>query len=177
MKTLFLTFISLISLLNLQAQELAMANLTSNLDSFIGNRNLTKSNSTYFFAVNNFELPKVVKELQADARNYNIKEAKVYESSEPAVYNVKLKKGKHTLNLTYNNNGQILNSKEVYKNIALPVNLRVKLSKKFPDWIFSKTKLTISFNHNNETQLIYNITLQKNNDIKELTINDKGELI
>jgi len=94
-----------------------MANMTARTDSFIGNSKSTKTNSTYFFSMNNYEFPHVVKELQANARNYNIKAAKVYKSSEPSLYNVKLKKDKHSLNLTYNNNGQILSSKEVYKTL------------------------------------------------------------
>ena len=177
MKPLLLTLFSLIVSLNLHAQELAMLDESSNSDSFSGNRSSKFNNSDYFFAVNNYSLPNVVRELQADARNYNIKASKIYEDSEPSVYNVKLKKGKHTLDLTYNNNGQILSSKEVYKNVALPVNLRIQLAKKFPQWMFSKTKLTIIYHHNQEAQMIYNIHLKKGHKIKTLTINDKGKLL
>ena len=177
MRTLFLTLINLTVFFNLQAQDVAMLDASSNINLSNNNHYFKISNSDYFFSVNNFNLPEVVKELQQEVAKYDIKTKDVYDNSEPGIYDVQLKKGKHNISLTFDNNGEIISSKEVYKNIALPQYLRVKLAKRFPKWAIVKTRLTVNYFYNKNLQVLYIVKLQNEKKNKTIYINDVGEFI
>ncbi|OEK08168.1 hypothetical protein A8C32_01520 [Flavivirga aquatica] len=63
-------------------------------------------------------------------------------------------------------NGDILSSKEVFKNIKLPVNLRIAISKKYPKWLFKSNTYSIKYTKNKAIKKHIKLKLQMETKIK-----------
>jgi hypothetical protein len=100
----------------------------------------------------------VIRQMQKEAADYNVKNSPIYDNSEKATYLVIFKNKGNKLIARYDRNGKILSTTEHYKNIALPPNLKVVIAKKYPGWEFIQN--SCHFSYDRSKGLHKNIKLQ-----------------
>lgn len=179
MKKQILMIVSVFALNTIIAQQLSITSNNSRITTE-NHRNenannldimTTMLNASYFEDLNAKNTPSVIKELKQQVAKYNISDSSVFDDSEKATYRVVFKNKQGKLVVIYNNQGEILNSVEKYKNIAIPSDLRIAISKEYPGWAFQENKYSITYNKDNGFNKSYKIELKKGNLKKTLRIN------
>jgi len=130
----------------------------------------TLANENYFKDMNAKNTPLIVKQLKQEVIKFNIQNSIVFDNSEDATYRVVFKNNRSKLVVKYNNHGEILSSIEKYKNIVIPVELRIAISKKYPDWAYQKNTFYITYNYGIGFKKSYKIQIGKGNLKKTLSL-------
>ena len=173
MKTLLLTIASVIAINTLNAQQTNIAFLNSDeIDTHLlsEHKYVRESNSGDSKTISGTLESNFVKEIESEAFLYNIKNNNVYDNSEEATYRVIFKRKHGEIIAIYNNSGDILSKKGVFKNIRLPIDLRIKVSKTYPGWSFKSNTYYTHYIRNQELQEAYKIKITKKNRSKVLKI-------
>ena len=169
MRTLILS-IACFTVTVLTAQQNDLAFLDSNT---IGTKSMAPRNyKTTFESPNSIYLNErssvqpsiIVKQWREKLANYDLKGNSIFDNSEKATYQVKFKNEQVHIIADYDNNGKILSTKETYKNIKIPLELRVKISKEHPECLFLKTSFHLNYSHKNGIdKQYYKVQIRKEN--------------
>ena len=116
--------------------------------------------------------PSIVRLLENIAANFDITTIEAYDETEPSEYHVTFKNRHSHLYVTYNQNGEIIKSKERYVNIAIQSILRVKIAKIYPYWSIEDNTCTKVYSLQNGAHISYQIKIKKGNDTKIIYIVD-----
>lgn len=178
MRTSILLIAYIFSLNVLIAQQSDLAFLDSNIietESFTTNiykTDLTKTNSAYLKENETVQFSSIIKQWRDQLVNYNLKDTSVFNNSEKGIYHVVFKNKQVDITVNYNYNGEILSTKETYKNIKIPLELRIKISKVYPEYSFIKNAyhLTYSYKNGIEKQY-YRIQIGNGNEKRTLKYN------
>ena len=170
MKTQLILISAFFIMLTTQAQQLIAYTYVSMAENHKNIVATKRMNASYLNAVNFSSSTMTINQLQREAANYNIKSSSAFDDSEPAIYDVNFKKGKNRLWVTYDHQGHVLSSHETYFNVPLPVDLRIEISKRYPDWEFVETKCQINYDFMKGSQKTYHLTLKKGS--KKIILND-----
>ena len=161
MRTLILSITCAFIFNNLCAQENDLALLdsktveTKNINSNKRKPHLASLNSNYLNMSLLGESSNVIKKWKHQLANYNIKDNKIYDDSEEATYQISFKNKQIDIIAKYNNNSELLTTKETYRNIKLPIELMVKISKAYPNYAFIKNSYHYEYNSITDTNLQY----------------------
>ncbi len=165
MKHLSLTLLAVIAFTTSNAQQNQLAFLkqdrimmTPKLD-----REVSRFTKTYFESVAANHNSKIVRELQLEISNFNLKTSNIYDATEKASYHIRFKKRHCKASVTFSGDGKILSSKETYKNIKVPYQLRAKILKAYPGWSFKKNSYTITYALREDMKEVYSIHISKGN--------------
>ena len=167
MKTLLVSITSIFIILATNAQNSDIAFLNANEVHFTF-KNVkaktaeanTKTINVDYLEKNRFKQSSLeVRNLQNEIATFNLKESSVYDDTEEATYQIVFNKQYSKAIVTYNNNGEILASEEIFKNIKIPLSLRVKISKENPGWSFKRNLLTIIYNNDARIKKAYRVTI------------------
>jgi hypothetical protein len=113
----------------------------------------------------------VIRQMQKEAANYDVKNTSIYDNSEKATYLVVFKNKGNKLIARYDPEGRILSTVEHYKNIALPTKLKVVIAKKHPGWVFGQNSCNFSYNRSKGLQKNIKLQLKRGKSRKILKIN------
>lgn len=113
----------------------------------------------------------VIRQMQKEAADYDVKNASIYDNSEKATYLVVFKNKGNKLIARYDRNGKILSTTEHYKNIALPTNLKVAIAKKHPGWEFIQNSCHFSYDHSKGLHKNIKLQLKQGKSKKTLEFN------
>ena len=179
MKNLFLLIMSVFALNSIIAQQTSIVatqlvttnDMYSTLEKPNKNVNTLILNSNYLNEADHKNISAIVNQLERKVANYDIKNSSVFDDTEEAIYPVVFKNNQGNLTVTYNNKGEIISSVERYKNIPIPVDLRVAISKEYPEWAFKNNSCLITYNPNNGFKKSYKIEIKKGDQIKSLSYN------
>jgi len=130
----------------------------------------TLANVNYYKDMNAKNTPLVVRQLKEKVLRYNIQNSIVFDNSEDASYRVVFKNNQVKLVVNYNNNGEILNSVERYKNVVIPIELRIAISKEYPGWAFQNNTSFITYNLDSGFNKSYKIQIIRDNLKKTLSL-------
>lgn len=133
------------------------------------------NNTAYIDFSTTKSTPAKVLQLRQLAANYNIKNLPEYNEIEPATYLVNFNVENNQLVITYNQYGDIVSSYELYKNVKLPIELTQDVSKKYPGWSISQTKLEYEYSGKNNIESTYIIKVIHNNKKKIIKYNVTNE--
>ncbi len=78
-------------------------------------------------------------------------------------YLVSFKSSKGFLNVTYNEDGEMANSRQMFKDVLLPLELRREVYTNYKGWTMVKNKYVASGNGDKLNKEIYRINLKKDN--------------
>lgn len=152
MRTLILSIVCVFTFNTLFAQQSDLALLDfDGIKSESTSLNNHKTHSTdlnfdYLKLTLTEESPNIITEWKHRIINYDLKNNSVFDDSEKAIYRINYKNKQVNIIAIYNNQGDILSTKETYKNIKLPLELRVKISKQYPDYAFLKNTYHTTYN-------------------------------
>ena len=179
MKNLFLLIMSVFALNTIIAQQTSIVatQLVTTNDMYYtlerANKNVITPilNSNYLNEANHNNVSSIVTQLERKVANYDIKSSSVFDDSEEAIYPVIFKNNQGNLTVTYNNKGEIISSIERYKNIPIPVDLSVAISKEYAGWAFQNNNCLITYSPNDGFKKSYKIEIRKGNLKKTLSYN------
>ena len=179
MKNLFLLIMSVFALNSIIAQQTSIVatQLVTTNDMYSTLERPNKDvitpilNSNYLNEADHKNVSSIVNQLERKVANYDIKSSSVYDDTEEATYPVVFKNNQGNLTVTYNNKGEIISSVERYKNIPIPVDLRIAISKEYPEWAFQSNNCLITYNQNKGFKKLYKIEIRKGDQIKTLSYN------
>lgn len=182
MKNLVLTVVSVLALNTINAQQELIASvdvLGQNIMSESNNRihKISSVETHYFNRVKPLNNSKIVRNLENEIANYDIKSNSIYDDSEKATYQVSFKRKSAKAYVTFNNDGEILNSKETYKNVNLPLILRIKILKEHPAYTVSSNKVSISYYKFLGASISYKVIISKGKDKKCLKVDQNYKSI
>ncbi|MBD0831988.1 hypothetical protein [Aestuariibaculum sediminum] len=171
MKT-YLIGLTLFGFFSITHGQISIAAVPVNIaESKVVSKKAVPVNQFYLNAFDTEVTSKKVEKLQRIIANYDIKKSSAYIASKPSTYNVKFKEGLNVIEATYNQNGIIIQSTEIYKDVRLPYVLNNRLGKKYPGWAFNKVICTRIFNkEENKTKVFYKVVMKKENQKKVVKI-------
>lgn len=91
-------------------------------------------NLEYLAKVQQQETPIVVQELQHKAARLDITTLPEYDKEEKSLLGTKFKATNGSLTALYASNGQLVSSRELFTNVALPIGIQQKVFEANPGW-------------------------------------------
>ncbi len=179
MKHLFqsIMIVFLCSSINAQQNSLAFLN-RSDFDIIHTNKSRTINYSNaYLRHVAHHSTSKIVEALQKRVSEFKLKHNTIFDESEKATYRIIFNKKQGKAIVTYNTYGSIIASKEIYKNIKLPLKLNIKISRAYPEWALEKNSYSIHYIRDKETKVFYTVQINKGPLKKVLKFNGAYKLL
>ncbi|MFT4683859.1 MAG: hypothetical protein ACJA1H_001102 [Glaciecola sp.] len=109
-----------------------------------------------------------IKKIQNIVAYYNIANADVFDAKKKSTYDVVFTETNCKIEATYDSEGEILNSVEVYSDMRLPMSLINLILKENKDWYISNNNQIINYHHNKESYVLYEVEIKKDNKLKHL---------
>ncbi|MBP1838119.1 hypothetical protein [Formosa algae] len=134
-------------------------------------------NATYINSSRFTENAMFVKAFQERAAQYNLKDHKVYDSKSKSTYDVVFSNKKGTMTINYNKIGEIKESKEKYKDVALPKPVIISIMKAYPEWRFENNVCNINYKYNKGISTLYKVTISNGKHTKTVKSDDQGNLL
>lgn len=128
-------------------------------------------NSKYYDAFDNKIASGHVREFQKVVAKYDIKRSDIYSSNSKSNYTVVFEEGENKIQAEYDQDGRIVKCTELFKDIRLPYAISSDISKQYPGWAFDAVECNITYDNNNNQQVIYKVEIQKGNKKKSLKVN------
>ena len=126
-------------------------------------------NLTYVNSVREEYMPPSVHNLENRAARFDIRDLKAYNGKFEA-YEVFFRQHNGTIVATYDKDGQILESSEKFKNIALPPVVRNQLYLDYPGWIISKDIYIVSYYKGGKVDKTCKVQLKNGKFKKTVTV-------
>lgn len=92
-------------------------------------------------------------------------------------YLLVLKRKIGSLIATYNENGKLTRVVENYKDVSLPMNVKIAIYKSYPQWLVIDDKLTYVQSEGKILKNEYNLKIKKDKKVKTLVVNPNGDII
>jgi len=151
MRNLIFTTVCVFTLNAINAQQNDLASLDSNPIEFEHiKKNDTKAsvevtNSNYLRKRITDQYSGLVMQWKQTIANYDLKSESIFDDSEKATYRIVFKNKQVEIIVIYNNGGEVLETKEMYKNIRIPYELGALISKEYPGWSFDENAYYVRY--------------------------------
>jgi len=151
MRNLILTTVCVLTLNVINAQQNDLASLDSNMIELErikkndAKASIERPNSNYLKESITDQFSGVVMQWKQKIANYDLKSESIFDDSEKATYRILFKNQQVKIIVIYNNSGEVLETKEVYKNIKIPYELAALISKEHPGWSFAKNAYYVAY--------------------------------
>ncbi|MBU2929332.1 hypothetical protein [Winogradskyella psychrotolerans] len=165
-----LIFLGLTNLSTAQ-QDLAMETFQLNDENYTP-RHISIPNEHYL----NLELEATqplaisIKKLQKVAAEFDVTKDPVYSKRKSMTYTVNFKSNENHITAVYDTDGIILNSKEYYEDVRLPLKISNQVAKDYPGWAFHNSKCAVNYDSSNGSVITYTIVLKKKNKHKSISL-------
>ena len=184
MRNLVLTTVCILTLNLINAQNNDLASLDSDLIEFESIRkNDTKAsveepNSNYLKERITDRFSGVVMQWKQKIANYDLKNESIFNDSERATYRIFFKNKLVKIIVIYNNSGEVLETKEMYKNIKIPYELGALISNEYPGWSFAENTYYVTYSKQKGVdKQNFKVQIVKDNLKKTLKFDKNFELI
>ena len=115
---------------------------------------IVKANSDYRNSIDTQIMAARALKLRDLVANYDLESSEVYNPKEASTYTVHFKEGDNKVEATYDTNGNIIQCKESYKDIRLPLNVSQQLIKDHPGYYIGDVTCKVTYNAQTETKVI-----------------------
>lgn len=118
-----------------------------------------------------------VKVLEEKVAMYNVKNTDLY-SDEYDSYSVTFYIPDGYIVAAYDENGKLLRTIERFKNVKLPMNVREKVTKKFPNWVIANDVYIVKYdNKDGIAKKIYKMKLTNTGEVIRIKVDEKGDVM
>ena len=151
MRNLILVTACVLTLNMINAQQNDLASLDSRITEIESIKkndakvSVERLNSNYLKKRITDQLSGVVKQWKQKIANYDLKRESIFDDSEKATYRIVFKNEQVKIIVIYNNYGEVLETKEMYKDIKIPYELGALISKEYPGWSFAKNVYYVTY--------------------------------
>lgn len=129
---------------------------------FLSLTNLTTAqNENYLNNVTTKNTVKQIDQLQKKAANFNVKSLESFEKNIETAYNVTFENPNGKIIATYNNEGVIIKTVEVYKNVKSPKQVSLDILKSHPNWIIVGNIFKIDYSSIEKSKKTLNVIVKK----------------
>lgn len=125
-------------------------------------------NITYVNEVVSYSESIKINKMQNMVANFNIKEAKGFDTKKKGTYDVVFKETNCKIEATYNSKGEILNSMEIYEDMRLPIGLTKRILTDNSKWHVVNNVQIINYNYGKDPDMLYEVMIRKENEFKML---------
>ncbi len=175
MKTLVLglIFLGFTTLMQSQNEIAALDANTINVNTNNLKKPLKRAtiNSSYYFSFDNKIISGRARKFQNIVASYDIKESLIYSSVEKSNYTVVFREGENQIKAEYDQEGKIVQCKELFKGIKLPYTISSDIAKQYPGWKFCEVSCEVLYANENDQQVVYKVAIQNGNKKKTLKLN------
>ncbi len=170
MKTIVLglIFLGFTSLMHAQ-NEMAYVNVT--IDEPTSPVKNLMINSNYYKSLDGKITSNKIREFQKVVARYDIKSADIYTPAYQSNYTVVFEEGENQIKAEYNKDGKIVNCSEFFKNIRLPYSISSDIAKNYPGWEFTEVLCNITYDSENNLEVIYKVEIKNGDTRKSLKLN------
>ncbi len=130
-------------------------------------------NLVYIDKVSEGTVSERVLTLERQASRFNIKESPFFDNHSNS-FEVSFKQKDGNIRATYDRDGKILSSSEMFKNIALPQAVRNNMYKESPGWTMQKNAYLVTYSSDKDVKKVFKIQVRKDNVKKYLKLDIKG---
>ncbi|WP_296311552.1 hypothetical protein [Winogradskyella sp. UBA3174] len=109
-----------------------------------------------------------IKKIQDIAAYYNIENADVFDANKKSTYDVVFKKTNCKIEATYNSEGEILKTTEVYSDMRLPLSLVKLILKEHSTWYISDNVQKVYYSSKSGTYKVYELEIKKESKVEKL---------
>jgi hypothetical protein len=109
-----------------------------------------------------------IKKIQDIAAYYNIENADVFDANRKSTYDVVFTKTNCKIEATYNSEGEILKSTEIYSNMRLPMSLVKLIFNEHSTWYISDNVQKVYYSSKSGTYKVYELEIKKGNKVEKL---------
>ena len=109
-----------------------------------------------------------IKKIQDIVAYYNIENADVFDANNKSTYDVVFTKTNCKIEATYNSEGEILKSTEVYSDMRLPLSLVKLILKEYSTWYISDNVQKIYYSSKSGTHKVYELKIKKESKVENL---------
>lgn len=125
----------------------------------------------YYHAFEDQIISERARKFQNLVANYDIKQNSIYSKSEKSKYNVVFAEGENQIEAQFNQEGVILQCKELFKDIKLPYAMSSDIAKTYPGWKFCEVTCEVLYILDSDPVVVYKVTIQNGNKRKTLRLN------
>ncbi|THD67851.1 hypothetical protein E7Z59_09380 [Robertkochia marina] len=161
MKTVVLSLIALFSFSILIAQDKPVE---------LEDVEVRAKNSHYISSMQDEYTPNHAVKMQNRAATYDLIHSELYRGGTKSEYFIEFKSDKGSMYTTYDKTGEITKSRENYRDIALPVEVRDEILKDNIGWELKGTEYATLYKDEAVYKKVYKITLKKGKDRKIMII-------
>jgi len=184
MRNLILTMVCVLTLNVINAQQNDLASLDSDIIELESikkngaNASVEGTNSNYLKERITDQFSGIVMQWKQKIANYDLKSESIFDDSEKATYRIVFKNKQVKIIVIYSNKGEVLEAKEMYKNIKIPYELGALISKEYPGWSFAKNTYYVSYSkENGMDKQNYKVQIVNGNLKRTLKFDKSFELI
>ena len=109
-----------------------------------------------------------IKKIQDIAAYYNIENADAFDANKKSTYDVVFTKTNCKIEATYNSEGEILKSTEVYSDMRLPMSLVKLILKEHNTWYISDNVQKVYYSSKGGTYKVYELEIKKEDKVEKL---------
>ncbi|MGB3607044.1 MAG: hypothetical protein WA775_09725 [Psychroserpens sp.] len=139
-------------------------------DMYFNDSAISKSaikNYVYLNETSSVNLASRIEQFHKIVANYDVKTESCYVANKKAKYKVDFKETFNKITATFDENGTILSTKEVYTNVRLPIALSQSISKSYPNWTIDHVECHILYDGDNSSPT-YKVRLKNGSQHKNI---------
>lgn len=170
MKTIVLGLI-FVGFTNLMTSQNELAYVKVTIDEPANTVKNSMINSNYYKSLDSKISSVKIRKFQKLVADYDIKGSDLYSSTEKFKYTVVFEEGENQITADYNQDGKIVHCSELFKNIKLPYSISSDIAKNYPGWEFKEVVCNVTYESDDNQQVIYKVEIQNGNKRKTLKIN------
>lgn len=151
-----------------QAQE----SIASLEDVMPEDRDLTVLNQEYLTSVQESLSPLDAKFLEGIVSQWDAQSAAQFDGRNE-LFTTQFNSNKGSVEVSYDNKGTIIKTKEVYRDIAIPIQLKKVIYHRYKDWNIVQSKYYVTYTKDSALKKHFEITIKNGDQKKRIKI--KGE--
>ncbi|MCF1192695.1 hypothetical protein LRR18_13950 [Mangrovimonas sp. AS39] len=132
--------------------------------------------ATYLKKTKEINMSKHIQNLRKYVSNYDYRKNENFDVLSQTS-EVKFQSEKGYILVTYDVNGKIIKTEEVFKDVKIPLRVRQTVFYVYPGWILTKVKYHSQYMENQPNTTFYKVEIQKGDETKSIKVNSKGEFL
>ena len=112
-----------------------------------------------------------IRPLEREIKAFDVKSHSVYDNTENATYRIIFKKQHSKALVSFNNDGIILRSTEIYKDVNLPLKLKLRILKTYSGFTISANRVRVVYDRHSGISILYKVTIDNGQYKRTLKFN------
>ena len=148
----------------------------SDINSILNDRDPVREGSEYLRQVQSPLTPEAVKEYQIMAVDYNVAQSDLFDGRD-ALFLVIFRTQKGSIEASYNWNGEVVETIERFRNLALPRKVLLSGMVDHSGWRVVGTNYYVYFVKDRRKRILYTLQIADGNKRKKILLDEEGAIL